>query len=274
MVRLSACALLLLCLLPQALAQTRPASTTPLAQAAKPAAKKPAAKPKAAVKPAQPRYAGPCGTGVITATQELFTVQRIGLTVFGNEYAEVPVSWGFDDLTFARVRAAAGTAPVRRIAYAKGAFDAFYHPQRSLFRNQREELSNLVRQIASNAGCERYLVIIRGEGQFPGTNQPLTGVGIVNRSGIISSSYLFANVGVIVLDGQTFEAKRAPSATFEGVMKHLVSNLTTNDELRKVDNSMFPAVAADSTTSSALRDGARGFLAERLDKILPAYFQK
>jgi hypothetical protein len=230
-------------------------------------------KPKAPAKPAETAGAGPCGVGVIAATEDLFVVQKIGLTVFGNEYAVVPVSWGLDDLTFARVRAAAGNTPVRRIPYDKATFDSYYHPKASLFRDRREELSNLVRQIAGNAGCERYVVVMRNEGQLDGTNQTLSGVGIFSRGvGIISYAYVFVYVGVIVVDGQTFEIRKGPAVTFEGVMKHLADNVVDNEFLRKVDMSMFPATAADSANNAALRDTTREFLTKRLDKILPPYF--
>jgi hypothetical protein len=274
MFRFAASVLVLLSLLASAAAQTPPAATAPSAQQTKPAAKKATTtKPKAAAKPAEPASSGPCGIGVIAATQDLFVVQKIGLTVFGNDYAEVPVSWGLDDLTFARVRAAAGATPVRRIPYAKGAFDSYYHPKGGLFRNRREELSNLVRQIAGNAGCERYVVVMRSEGQLDGTNQTLSGVGIFSRGvGLISYAYVFVYVGVIVVDGQTFEIRKGPAVTFEGVMKHLADNFVDNELLRKVDKSMFPETAADSANNTALRDTTRDFLTKRLDKILPPYF--
>ncbi|OKO73534.1 hypothetical protein [Bradyrhizobium sp. AS23.2] len=276
MFRFAASVLVLLSILAPAAAQTPPATTAPPAQTAspaKPTAKKAVTKPKAAAKPAEPASTGPCGIGVIAATQDLFVVQKIGLTVFGNDYAEVPVSWGLDDLTFARVRAAAGTTPVRRIPYAKGAFDSYYHPKGGLFRNRREELSNLVREIAGNAGCERYVIVMRNEGQLDGTNQTLSGVGVFSRGvGIISYAYVFVYVGVIVVDGQTFEIRKGPAVTFEGVMKHLADNFVDNEFLRKVDMSMFPAAAADSANNAALRDTTRDFLTKRLDKILPPYF--
>ncbi|MBK3661541.1 hypothetical protein JJE66_09785 [Bradyrhizobium diazoefficiens] len=275
MVRIAISVIALLSLLTQATAQAPPATTAPPAQTAtpaKPAAKK-AAKPKAPAKLAEPATAGPCGVGVIAATQDLFVVQKIGLTVFGNDYAEVPVSWGLDDLTFARVRAAAGTTPVRRIPYAKGAFDSYYHPKGGLFRNRREELSNLVRGIAGNAGCERYVVVMRSEGQLDGTNQSLNGVGIFSRGvGMISYAYVFIHVGVIVVDGHTFEIRKGPAVTVEGVMKHLADNFVDNEFLRKVDKSTFPETAADAANNTVLRDTTRDFLTKRLDKILPPYF--
>ncbi|WP_258768096.1 MULTISPECIES: hypothetical protein [Bradyrhizobium] len=267
--------LVLLSFLASAAAQTPPATTAPPAQTAtpaKPPAKK-TAKPKTAARPAEPANAGSCDVGVIAGIEDLFGVQKIGLTVFGNDYAEVPVSWGLDDLVFARVRAAARTTPVRRIAYAKGALDSYYHPKASLFRNRREELSNLIRQVAGNAGCQRYLVVMRSEGQLDGTNQTLSGVGIFNRGvGVIAYSYVFAYIGVTWVDGRTFEIMKGPSVTFEGVMKHMADNFVSNELLRKVDNSIFPAEAADAASNTTLRDNTRDFLTQRLDKILPPYF--
>ncbi|MBR0925310.1 hypothetical protein JQ561_01715 [Bradyrhizobium diazoefficiens] len=268
--------LVLLSVLGPAEAQTTPATSAPAAQSApqaKPAAKKAAAKPKAVAKPADPATTGPCGVGVIAGTGDIFVVQKIGLTVFGNDYAEVPVSWGLDDLVFARTRAAAGNTPVRRISYAKGGLDSYYHPKSGLFRNQRQELSNLIRQVAGNAGCERYLVIMRSEGQLDGTNQSLSGVGIFSRGvGLISYAYVFASIGVTWIDGRTFEVMKGPAVTFEGVMKHMADNFTSNELLQKVDKSMFPETAADSASNAALRDTTRDFLTKRLDKILPPYF--
>lgn len=276
MVRIVVSLTALLSLLTSAVAQTPPATGTPPAPPAtpvKPVSKKAAAKPKAIAKPAEPATAGPCGVGVIAGTGDIFVVQKIGLTVFGNDYAEVPVSWGLDDLVFARARAAAGSTPVRRITYAKGAFDSYYHPKSGLFRNRREELSSLIRQIAGNAGCERYLVIMRSEGQLDGTNQSLSGVGIFSRGvGLISYAYVFAYIGVTWVDGRTFEIMKGPAVTFEGVMKHMADNFVSNELLQKVDKSMFPETAADSANNIALRDTARDFLTKRLDKILPPYF--
>jgi hypothetical protein len=273
MVRIAVSLIALLSVLTPAAAQTPPAPTAQPATPAKPAAKK-AAKPKAPpAKPAEQTTAGPCGIGVIAATQDPFVVETIGLTVFGNEYAEVPVSWGLDDLVFTRVRAVAGSTPIRRIAYAKGAFDAYYHPKPSLFRNEREELSNLIRQIAGDAGCERYVVVTRSEGMLPGTNQPLRGLGILHRGvGPISYSFLYAYVSVTVFDGQTFEIRKGPGVTLEGVMKHMANGFGLDEHLRKVDDSLYPATASDAASNTTLRDSIRDFLTQRLDKVLPPYF--
>jgi hypothetical protein len=273
MVRCLAVAAVLSCFAASAWAQVQPAPAVQAAPA-KSDVKKPASKTKAVAKPAVPVSVGPCKYGIITATEDIFTVQKIGLTVFNNEYAEVPVSWGFDDLIYARTRAAAGAISVQRITYAKGTFASYYHPKSNLFRNARQELTDLVRQIAGNAGCERYLVVTRLDAQLQGTNQTLNGIGILNRGvGFINHSWLFAYVSVIVFDGQTFEIRKDPNANFEAVLARMAANLTKNESLRDIDNSAFPVSPVEAANSAILRDSARAFLTERLDKFLPAYFK-
>jgi len=48
----------------------------------------------------------------------------------------------------------------------------------------------------------------------------------------------------------------------------------SNEDMEKIDNAAFPAVAADAAGSTVLREKTRALLAGRLDKILPAYFQQ
>ena len=204
----------LLSLLVTAASAQAPAPPPVTPAPAKAVAKKKPAKAKPAGLPAVAAESGPCRIGIIAAL-DLFSVQKIGLTAFGNALDEMPVSWGLDDVVVARARAAACATPVRKITYAKGAFNSYYKRESglgNLFRNYRGELTNTVRQIARNAGCERYLVVMRGDGQFPSTNQPLTGVGVGQRgAGIIEYTFLFAYVRIVIFDGQTSRFGKIPS---------------------------------------------------------------
>jgi hypothetical protein len=272
--RFAIAAIILSCFIADGWGQS-PSATAPSAPApANPVAKKPAPKPKAAAKPATAADSGPCQIGVITAVGDVFAVQKVGLTVFGNEYTEVPVSWGLEDTIFARTRAAAGGISIRRIAYAKGIFDSYYHPQPSLFRNERQELTDLVRQIAGDAGCERYFVFTRLKGQLQGTNQTLEGIGVLNWGvGLLNTTSLFANLSLQVFDGQTFEIRKAPM-DLDAVMTRMVASLKGDPSLHKIDDSAFPTSPEDAAKSAVLRDGTRNLLTERLDKFLPAYFKE
>jgi hypothetical protein len=274
MIRPLAVALLLSCLAEATWAQNQTAPGTgaaPGAPIVKPVAKKQQPKTKPATTPTNAVENGPCRLGVIPAVGDQFVVQKVGFTVFNNEYTEVPIdAWGLDDIIVARVRAAAGGG-VRRLAYAKGAFTPYDHPQPQLFRNSQDDLTAIVRQIAANATCERYAVVTKLNGVLDGTNQTLLGVGVLNHgTRLFSRTHLFVNIHVTVFDGQTFAIHRNPSVSFGTVLAGALEMTALRGPHRELDNALYPANAADAANSARLRDGARTLLAETLDKTLPA----
>jgi hypothetical protein len=248
-----------------------PAAAQKAAPASKPAANKPAPKAKAAAKPAMADN-GACQIGVISTIGGLFTVQKIGLTVFGNEQTEVPIDgWGLDDLAVARVRVAVAGTTVRKIAYARGAFDSYYKPGQ-LFRDGKADLTAIVRSIAANARCGRYIVLTRLTGQLPGTNQTLHGIGVFNRSlgGLLSRNVLFANFNMMVFDGQSFEIVKSPS---DSLGARLARSFSGDSGLVETET-RFPEPAAEAVNNAELREGSRALLTKRLDQALAAFFKE
>ena len=259
-----------------ALALVHPSSaqapSAPPAAAKQPAtAKKPSGK-KAAAKPAAAVDSGPCDMGVITATHDLFTVQKIGLTVFNNEFAEMPVNWGLDDLIYARVKAAGG-AGVRRITYAKEIFDRFEKPKLFFLREENETLTGVVKQIVASAECRRYLVIQRQTSRVGNTNQDVAGFGILRFGPLITRTFIFAYLDIRLLDGQTFETLRNPNFNVQRVLEGLGEGWTKPAGMHDVDQSLYPVVAADAANNASLRDAIRRLVTERLDRDMPAYFK-
>ena len=277
MMRSLAVAAALSCLASFAWAQSQPAPGTAAAQtgtpAVKPAVKKPAPKSKTAAKPPLTDD-GRCDLGVISAAGIPIGLKKVGITVFGNEYSEVPSdAWGIDDLIVARVRAAAGAGiAVRRIAVGKeGLFDLYEKPGKGLFNNPRENLTAAVQKIAANSHCVRYLVVTRFIGNLAGTNQPLQGVGVVSH-GPFGRAAVFAYVSVTVFDGQTFAIHDDPFGSFGA---RLSASLSTKDAyLRAVEGVEFPASPEAAANDTKLRDAARSLVAERLDKTLPEYLKQ
>jgi hypothetical protein len=276
--RVFAVAIFLSCFAISATAQTQsPPGTTPQpgAPAAKPAVKKAAPKAKAAIRQPAVVETGPCRLGVISAVGDRIAVQKFGVTVFETEENEVPVDWGLDDLVHARVRAATRADPaVRRIAYPKGAFEPYYHPTSRFLPDPREGLPAIVRSITPNAGCERYLVVTRFKGQVPGTNLMLDGIGTYNRGlgTIIRHSHLFANISVTLLDGRTYERINRAFVNFGA---RLAKSLQLGeDDLTKLDNSLFPEPAAAAASSTTLRERLRTLIAAQMDQALPAYLKE
>jgi hypothetical protein len=272
-----AIALALSCLVISAWAQSQPAPMTAPpqagAQATKPAVTKRAPKTKTTAKPSEPAESGSCQFAVIPALGDQFVVQKVGLTVFGNERTEVPIDWGLNDIVVARVRAAAPGTAVRRLAYAKGAFQPYYNPTTKLFHNSRDDLTAIVRQIAANAGCERYVVVVTFTGTLPGTNQTLDGIGALKHgTSLYSRGFLFTNLSVIIFDGQTFEIQRNPSVNLGSALARAFQP-AKQDPLAELDDASFPDPAA-AANNAALRDRVRALLSKNLDKILPAFFRQ
>ncbi|MCK1517943.1 hypothetical protein IVB22_36770 [Bradyrhizobium sp. 190] len=274
MIRSFAAAILLSCFTISTSAQTQPApgGTAP---SAAPAAKKAAPKTKTGAKRSAPAESGPCQIGIISAIGDKFAVQKVGLTVFGNELTEVPIdAWSLDDLVVARVRAATSGVHVRKIAYAKGAFEPYYRPPTRLLRNDDEELTAVVRQIAASSNCARYFVFTTYAAQLQGTNQSLPGIGVLHHgSGPLSNTSLFANFVVRVFDGQSFAIAKRPSADLGAILAGSFGRLG-QDPLTKLEAADFPAAPADAVASSTLRDHTRALLAARLDKAVAAYLKQ
>jgi hypothetical protein len=255
--------------------ETVPAASAP----AKPVAKKPApkSKAKATVKPAAVTMdSGPCQVGVISTIGDKFSVKHIGLTVFGNELTDAPIeSWGLDDLVVARTRAAAGGRSIKRIVYAKGAFDPYYHPPRELFRDASHDLVDVVRRVTANANCERYLVVTRFTGQVPGTNQGAEGVGVLTNwsSGAFKNATLFAFVRMVVFDGKTF-AIYDPFSSFGARLGAALSDMGKDSFFQALSDFEPPTTPESVAGNSRLRDGTRAMVAARLDRLLPRYLNQ
>ena len=216
---------------------------------------------------------GPCQIGVIPAIGDKFVLEHIGLTVFGNEFTDAPIEpWGLDELVVARVRAAAAGQSVKRIIYARGAFDPYYHPPRELFRDARNDLANVIRQVTANSNCERYLVATRFSGQVPGTNQGAEGIGVLTNwsSGAFKTASLFAFFRITVFDGKTFAKYEDPIGLGARLASSL-TNLVKDENFTPLKDFDVPSTPDAVVSDIRLRDGVRAMLTAKLDKYLPAY---
>ena len=220
-----------------------------------------------------PADGGPCQIGVISAIGDQFTVQKVGIMVFGNELSEASVdTWGLDDLVVARVRAAAGSS-VRKINFAKDAFAVYDNPPAKLFRNRRDDLTALVRQIAANASCERYFVFTKVTTTLDNTNQTFRGIGVLNQgAGVFTRVSLFASYQLTVFDGQTFDIYKNPNANFGALLAGAFSR--KDAPINELDRAAFPVSADQVATNATLRERTRTYLAATLDKMLPGYFRQ
>ena len=252
-----------------------PGASRPGTSAVKPAAKKAAPKSRTAAKLAASPAGGPCQIGIIPALGDRLSLQHVGLTVFGNELTDVPIeAWGLDDVVVARVRSTAGSGTaVKRIAYAKGAFDSLYRLQKQGFSDGRNDLPAVVRQIAANSNCDRYVVVTTSVGPIPGTNQTAVGLGLFTNwaNGVSKRGALFAFIQIAVLDGRNFALHDDPSAGFGARLANSLSFFAKEKDFQPLEDLETPAAPEAVASDARLRDGMRALLTEKLDKMLPTY---
>lgn len=243
--------------------------------AVKSSARKAAPDPRIPARQAASPAGGPCQIGIIPALGDRLSLQHVGLTVFGNELTDVPIeTWGLDDIVVARIRAAAGGGtPMKRIAYVKGAFDSLYRVQKQGFRDGREDLPAVVRQIAANSNCDRYVVVTTSIGPLPGTNQTAVGLGLFTNwaNGVTKRGVLFVFLQIAVVDGRNFTLHDDPSASLGAKLADSLSFFAREKNFQQLEYLEAPASPEATAGDARLRDGMRALLTEKLDKMLPTY---
>jgi len=232
-------------------------SAPPPAASAKPVIKKPASARGTAAAPVAPATNSRC-VGVLAPVAEHFGMKKIGITVFGNDYKELPAD-GFklDDLVVERVRAGVGLGiGVRKIAYPKGAFDSF-RQSGLLFRDSdNEKLASLLHGVGGGqAGCDRYVLVLGVGAQYTG-NQGIFGVGIVNvGSPLLSTTYVHAVMQITLHDGHTFAVLK----------KETSANIINGPAQERLRDFAWPD-SPEALDLPRVRTAVRALMTETLDK--------
>ncbi|MET0652285.1 MAG: hypothetical protein ABWY63_07180 [Hyphomicrobiaceae bacterium] len=205
--------------------------------------------------------------GVISAMGEKFSVQKIGIMVFGNDLQEASISsWGIDDLVASKIGSLLGKQfNVTRIAAPKAAFDSIEQPG-GLFRDREEEQREIVRKITAAHKNDLYIVVTRGGSPYSNTNQVLTGLGILEAGAPIYSDnvYLFALSVITVYDGRTFKLiKRQAGSIGQSTFLTVVKG-----PHQKVDKSWW-AAAPQVAQSEKLRNATRALVEQSIAQTVP-----
>jgi hypothetical protein len=232
-------------------------------------AQEPAApKPPAAAPPANANAAdnGKC-IGVLSAIGDSFSLQKVGITAFGNERNKVPIdSWQIDNLVVTKISAFLSKSwSVRPISFPKGTFATLDQDQ-GLFFNYDAELTGIVRRVASSTKCRHYVVVLKTSSRYGTTNQSLYGLGILEAGAPLHPwdhiDYLHALYVIRVYDGQTFAKLGERRASLD---EWHFSDIA--GPYRQVDNASWPRPGA--APGPAVRDGLRSLVAKSLDVTMP-----
>jgi hypothetical protein len=204
--------------------------------------------------------------GVISAVGSTFTLQKVGITVFGNELKEVPIgAWGLDDAAAGRVSAALGKRfTVKRIPVPPGSFAAYDTP--APFSDSDATLQATVRKLAGSGSYDLIVVVTRAGVSFSGTNQVVAGVGMVEGGGAINPDNvtLYAVTTVHLYDGRTFERLtwQRPGFSIGGSMGNVV-----NAPHRSLDRTWWPATP-EAVNAEKYKAAARTLLADSVSKAV------
>jgi hypothetical protein len=203
--------------------------------------------------------------GVVSAFADRFQLRKLGITVFGNEESEFPVdAWGIDDAMAGKVRTLLGrrfdVRPVtyRRAAFAKGGWGG---------------IGAMMREGVTPAPVDSYVVITRGFSQLGGTNQSVSGLGILETSGGVFSSdrqFVYALYTVSIIDAREFSSKAVTVGLMPGeaAIDPLRSTVMRGPH-KQVDRSWWPT-ARDAASNQRLK----GAVVELIDQSLPNTLQQ
>jgi len=206
--------------------------------------------------------------GVISAVGSKFAVQKVGITVFGNELNEVAIeSWGIDDAVARKVTAAlGGRFSVRRINAPKGAFAEYDNP--AAFSDSSTLLQGIVRKLAASQNLDLVVVVTRAGVPFSSTNQTVAGLGMVEAGGALYADnvHLYAVTTIHVYDGRTFERLHWQRTGFE--FGATLGGAVINAPTRKLDQTWWPATPR-AVHNDKLRAATRALVEQSVAAAVP-----
>jgi hypothetical protein len=209
---------------------------------------------------------------VISGIGDTFSVQKMGITVFGNalDMAQID-AWGIDDFVVGKVGAQLSQRfEVKRVAYAKGAFAPLDKPK-SPFAEPKDERKDIVRGIAGGKNCGFVVAVTKSASQIGSSNQHVVGLGIVEAGGLLypDNVWLFALSEIRVYDGQTFAVlghKR--SYTWQPSLGGVI----IRGPSRRVGKAGWPASVAHVASDARLKQATVELLGQSLAEMVAELF--
>jgi hypothetical protein len=208
--------------------------------------------------------------GVISTIGDTFALQKVGITIFGNELAHRPIpSWGIDDAVTARVAThLTARFDVRRITPTDPIFAA-PGTLGGIFGSGDLDaaLGNALRQATASQKFDLYVVVTKSAGSFSNTKVAISGLGIAQTSVLsLTRTHLYALADIRVYDGTTFRVVK--SARLSAGQSTFAATIPGPN--RQIELATWPAaVDGDAqlrqTTTALVQDS----LAVTLPQVLP-----
>lgn len=197
--------------------------------------------------------------GVISAIGDRFELQKVGVTILGNELKEIPIeSWKIDEFVVARLRAMLGSRyTVRPVVYQKAPFAR--HWSSSIYGGCQDcgAVGDVVHDQMSKQNLDAYVVVLTTSHAIEGTKLMTSGLGVIESPG----STLFnrpllahANYSISLVDGHRFASR---TTTIASPSVDLPNDMPTNYPSREVDRALWPSspdAARNAKLISVLKD--------------------
>lgn len=225
---------------------------------------------KPAKSPAAAATAGKKTVCLITEATHRFNLQKVGLTVFDNEFKSLPIeSWKLDDKVYGKTKAIlAKDFAVKNIPATYEAFKPLQE-SRGLFSDTEGTRKSVIQKIASGSSCDFVLVVMGNSSQLGSTNQYVGGLGVLDHGNGIVGWYRFIHALTFfyVYDGKTFRELRNQRG--ESADSTLFKNIHgPSIEIDEKQHASAQAVADDPKT----RDIVWRLLERSLELTLPQLF--
>jgi hypothetical protein len=206
-----------------------------------------------------PRFEGVRTIGIVSAFTNVFGVQKIGITVFGNDLKQFQIdSWNLDEVAISRARSAlSGRFDVRPVTYQKGEV-----AKGGACGDLRESL----RTVNSPQPLDAYILIKSWGAQYGNSNRRVFGFGILEVGGGLMRNNVIAHAiyNVTLVDGRTFACKDWNAAVLPGNL--FAGNV--RGPAKQVDPSLWPT-SLDAASNQRLK----AMMVELIDQSLPATIQ-
>jgi len=190
--------------------------------------------------------------GVISAIADEFELQKVGITILGNERKEMPIeSWKIDEFVVGRLRAMLGSRfNVRPVVYQKA---PFVLPRMSSiydFCQGCRAVGDIVRDQMSKQSLDAYVVVLTASHPIESTKLMTNGLGVIEfPGGVFDPSYLaHANYSISLVDGHRFASR---TTTIASPSVELPTDMPANYPARRVDKALWPS-SSDAAQNAKL----------------------
>ena len=220
--------------------------------------------------PVAPATAGKKTVCVVSEATHRFNLQKVGFTVFDNEFKSLPIeSWKLDDKIYGKTKAIlAKDFAVKNIPATYEAFKPLQE-SRGLFSDTEGTRKAVIQKIAFGSSCDFVLVVMGNTSQLGSTNQYVGGLGVLDHGNGIVGWYRFIHALTFfhVYDGKTFQDLRSQRG--ESGDSTLFKNIHgPSVEIDEKQHASAQAVADDPKT----RDIVWRLLEKSLELTLPQLF--